>query len=127
MTIKCTFYSVVVLGLCVGCGVPTYDIFEQSQAELATEVGAQCTLDGTPADGEIWLVEQPEACGEYSLCLGVGPGLPQPEGVMCSCRCGGDPNDGPFCACPEGFACEPLADDLVSGPDAHSGSYCVAQ
>lgn len=52
------------------------------------------------------------------------PGRTADESVFCSCRCDGD-GPGPFCACPSGFSCEELIEDLGLGNEL-SGSYCVA-
>jgi hypothetical protein len=48
--------------------------------------------------------------------------------VTCSCRCDGPEGTGPFCACPAGFECRKLVDDLglpPPGPYLLSGSYCI--
>lgn len=45
------------------------------------------------------------------------------ETVYCSCRCGGA-GPGPYCTCPAGFACEPVAED-VGFASSLSGSYCI--
>jgi hypothetical protein len=49
------------------------------------------------------------------------------DAVYCSCRCGG-PGPGPFCACPQGYACTPLVDDVgLASSGAIAGSYCIKQ
>ena len=48
------------------------------------------------------------------------------EAVYCSCRCGGPEGAGPYCACPTGFECAPLVEELGLGADDRfAGSYCV--
>jgi hypothetical protein len=47
------------------------------------------------------------------------------ESVYCSCRCAG-PGPGPFCACPQGFRCTELVDDIgLAGSSTIAGSYCI--
>jgi hypothetical protein len=47
------------------------------------------------------------------------------DAVYCSCRCGG-PGPGPFCACPDGFSCTPLVDDMgLPASSIIAGSYCI--
>lgn len=52
-------------------------------------------------------------------------GRPPADYVYCSCRC-----DGPlkgkeiYCACPDGFACEPLVTAYGFGDEQNAGSYC---
>jgi len=55
------------------------------------------------------------------------PSRPPEDAVICSCRCDGPPGTGPFCACPDGFSCEHLVDDLLGNEIslAYAGSYCV--
>jgi hypothetical protein len=54
------------------------------------------------------------------------PDRPAEERVICSCRCDGLPEDGPFCDCPRGMTCEPLIDPRGQRPsDSGEGSYCV--
>jgi hypothetical protein len=43
--------------------------------------------------------------------------------TACTCRCAGD-GPGPFCACPDGFSCQPLLTDYAATPEL-AGSYCV--
>jgi hypothetical protein len=48
------------------------------------------------------------------------------ERVICSCRCDGEPGDGPFCDCPSGMTCEPLVPPRSSGSSGQGeGSYCA--
>jgi hypothetical protein len=51
----------------------------------------------------------------------------QPVGDgQCSCRCDGPAGSGPFCACPDGFACVPMVHDIGLASSAGvAGSYCV--
>jgi len=134
MTIKTTLCCAIVLGLggvglSAGCAVPAYDLFEQSQAELANTVGESCSLHpDAPQGNEVWISEQPEACGDFGICLGIGPDNEDAEELeMCSCRCDGAPGDGPYCACPEQYECVPLVVELgaPSAPNSYAGSYCV--
>ena len=50
---------------------------------------------------------------------------PPEDAVYCSCRCDGPTGTGPFCACPEGFECRELIQDLGLGSEQLAGSYCV--
>ena len=46
--------------------------------------------------------------------------------VYCSCRCDGPDPNARYCACPDGYACTHLFDDLgLPGSTALAGSYCV--
>jgi hypothetical protein len=46
--------------------------------------------------------------------------------VYCSCRCAGPDRSARYCACPSGFTCEPLVDDLGLGEKGQlAGSYCI--
>jgi hypothetical protein len=46
--------------------------------------------------------------------------------VYCSCRCAGPDPSARYCACPSGFTCEPLVDDLGLGEKGQlAGSYCI--
>lgn len=125
MTKSTWVVAVLGAGLGVSCTTPTYDLFEQSQAELAQEVGAQCELAPLEA-GEVVLEEQPENCGDFGLCLGIGPDVEGLEQlVMCSCRCDGPDGDGPFCACPDAYTCESVVEALDATSSRYAGAYCV--
>lgn len=50
---------------------------------------------------------------------------PPSSAVYCSCRCAGPAGSGPFCPCPDGFACEEVVPDLGLGSNELVGSYCV--
>jgi hypothetical protein len=53
-------------------------------------------------------------------------GRPPQDTVYCSCRCDGPAGSGPFCQCPDGFACTHLVDERGEGSDQRfAGSYCV--
>lgn len=67
----------------------------------------------TPDGAEVSVPVEPQLAGR-----------PADEAVVCSCRCDGD-GPGPFCACPSGFSCEEVIEDLGSD-DSLAGSYCVA-
>lgn len=129
MAFKHSFHFMVALGLNSACAVPAYDLFEQSQIEMASSVGEWCTLNPhVPARNEVSLAEQPENCGDYGLCLGIGPEHETLQVVeMCSCRCDGDPVNAPFCACPDGYSCEDMFPSIqeLKGPDPYEGSYCI--
>ena len=134
MTIQSTLCCALALGLAgvgltAGCGVPAYDMFEQSQAEMASEVGEWCGINPPPQRNEVNISDQPEACGDFGKCLGVGPEHDTVDQLeMCSCRCDGDLVDAPFCACPEGYVCQDLVSDLREEQDAphpYAGSYCA--
>jgi hypothetical protein len=55
------------------------------------------------------------------------PDRPAEDAVICSCRCDGPAGEGPFCDCPDGFACQPdLFDEFGSDVGRHeAGGYCV--
>jgi len=51
---------------------------------------------------------------------------PSEDTVYCSCRCAGPDANARYCACPSGFTCEPLVDDLGLGEKGQlAGSYCI--
>jgi hypothetical protein len=53
---------------------------------------------------------------------------PPSSAVYCSCRCDGPEGTGPFCACPNGFECSPLVEDIgIRNPELPvlAGSYCI--
>lgn len=50
---------------------------------------------------------------------------PPSSAVYCSCRCDGPEGTGPFCACPNGFECTHLVDDVGLGHAELAGSYCI--
>jgi hypothetical protein len=47
------------------------------------------------------------------------------DAVYCSCRCDGPAGTGAFCACPTGFECAPLIQDIGVGQRNLVGSYCI--
>jgi hypothetical protein len=47
------------------------------------------------------------------------------DAVYCSCHCDGPEGTGPFCACPGGFECLKLVDDIGLGHAELAGSYCI--
>lgn len=119
-------WSVVGFAL-LGCSASEHELFENSQAKLAEGVGVMCDA-GELAPGEIVIVETTEVCSSATLCLGIGEDtgdLPALE--LCSCRCDGPDDTGPFCACPETYACHHVVDDLLLGNVRTSGSYCLPQ
>lgn len=50
---------------------------------------------------------------------------PPGDAVYCSCRCDGPAGTGPFCACPTGYECTHLVDDIGLGHAELAGSYCI--
>lgn len=53
-------------------------------------------------------------------------GRPPADTVYCSCRCDGPAGSGPFCECPDGFACTHLIDERGASSDSRfAGSYCL--
>jgi len=66
--------------------------------------------------------------GLAPVTVAVAPQLatrPPEDAVYCSCRCDGPRKEGPYCACPEGFACYRLVADLPVADSELVGSYCV--
>jgi hypothetical protein len=50
---------------------------------------------------------------------------PPSDAIYCSCRCDG-PEGSDLCACPTGFECRHLIDDLGLGSaEEYAGSYCI--
>jgi len=94
-------------------------VFEKTVAALEAEVGAECEVQGGPVSADEVVVEESDTCAP-AICLGI-------DGqASCSCRCSGDPGNGPLCDCPDTFHCEQLIDDLGLGHEEDVGGYCVA-
>ena len=49
---------------------------------------------------------------------------PPSDAIYCSCRCA-DPEGADLCACPVGFECRELIQDLGLGSEQLAGSYCI--
>lgn len=80
-----------------------------------------------PEGGEPGECRTPE--GE-PVTVAVEPQLPErpaDEAMVCSCRCSGDETYGPLCACPNGFDCRTLIEDLGLGAAEYVGGYCVKE
>ena len=119
-------WSVVWVAL-LCCSASEHELFENSRAELAEGVGVACDA-GELASGEIVIIEKSEVCSGASLCLGIGEDTDDlPALELCSCRCDGPDDTGPFCACPETYMCLHVVDDLLLGNARTSGSYCLPQ
>jgi hypothetical protein len=64
----------------------------------------------------------------FPVSVSVLPQLPlhaATDHVICSCRCDGPANDGPYCSCPVGFKCK---SNLVANAglgSGYAGGYCV--
>lgn len=50
---------------------------------------------------------------------------PPSDAVYCSCRCDGPVGTGAFCACPSGYECVKLIQDIGVGHAELAGSYCL--
>lgn len=109
-----------------GCSASEHELFENSRAIIAEGVGLACEV-GELRPGEI-VIETSDACLAGSLCLGIAEDTGElPELQMCSCRCDGPQDTGPFCACPESYACTHVIEDLTVDSGQMSGSYCLPQ
>jgi len=107
--------------------------YGQSQAEVdawqelpgpdgyGTGRGGLCAIPGTNGDRDIDRITVPVA-PQRQLRQSA-------DAVYCSCRCAnaeGATNDGAtYCACPTGFDCVQLVDDIGLGSSAWAGGYCV--
>jgi hypothetical protein len=102
-----------------GCPAASCQSAAASDAENA---GKSCCAEGS--DIEV----STAVCGQCA----VGSRLTAADTVYCSCACGatdGAPVGGPYCACPDGFACEQLSPYFATGLDggANANKYCIKQ
>lgn len=127
--LKIVLCAVVVGFSHVGCVASQEEVFSEVQLALAEGNGQSCSGESAGA-GEIVVSDDAAECGASRYCVSIGDesdtGIPATPGV-CSCRCDGPEGSGPFCACQEGFRCQPLVDDLGLGSIGLAGSYCFAQ
>jgi hypothetical protein len=97
---------------------------EQQRTDFNALDASEVSIDTNSADCEtgVCLVDNLAPRGAAPR----DPADPSASGGQCSCRCDGPAGAGPFCACPDGFACSPLVHDLGLQSSADvAGSYCV--
>jgi hypothetical protein len=89
-------------------------------------VGASCGDTRPVAVGAVEVEFAAECDGGACLhSAAVAAGAVTSAG-MCTCRCDGPPNTGPFCSCDAGFACvEQLRELGLPSSRNLAGSYCV--
>jgi hypothetical protein len=98
----------------------------KSPVPAPSSLGLACGDAQPVVSGEVVVSDTPPECGRDAVCLrggDVAAGASTSPG-MCTCRCDGPANGGPFCACGDGFVCREEVSDLGVG-DALTGSYCV--
>ena len=87
--------------------------FGQTEADLSlpeTDPGRCLTPEGTAVTVEV----DPQLSARRP-----------PDAVYQSCRCAGPEPDATYCACPNGFQCSFLIDDLGGPGTNYAGSYCL--
>jgi hypothetical protein len=119
--------------LALACSSPAEEeTFKGTQAALAEKLGEPCALapvgaEASTREGETYVEEKDECEPGYCVVRVAEPG--ETEGI-CSCRCDGPEDTGPFCACSAGFVCELLVEGVGTDDwpgDNLSGSYCMPE
>lgn len=104
------------------------ELFEETRVALAANVGDECEVDGASMPDETIVEDNDPTCGT-GVCLWshpeIEPGTPGVPG-LCTCHCDGSVDEGPFCACPENYACVFMIEDIGIGSE-YSGSYCLPE
>lgn len=114
----------MVLVVTAGCGVVVErEIFPRANDAMVEHAGEACEL-GVVGEKET-VVDQDPYCGP-GYCVGQGdqPWTVDGQGI-CTCRCSGPKETGPFCDCMEGFVCKELVKELGALNVDWAGSYCV--
>lgn len=103
-------------------------LINKFQGRVSCPYGATGTGDSCPLPGTDPTSDDPTD----KVKVAVAPQLVdrrEDQGVYCSCRCAnadGRIDDGAsYCACPAGFNCEQLVQDIGFGSESIAGGYCV--